>query len=52
MTNIIHCFVPFENEVSTRRTIASLKQNKLTGIIYLLSTTSQDSTFEGCPVIL
>ena len=51
MTNIIHCFVPFENEASTRRTIASLKQNKLTGIIYLLSTTSKDSTFEGCPVI-
>jgi hypothetical protein len=51
MTNIIHCFVPFENEASTRRTIASLKQNKLTGIIYLMSTTSQDSTFEGCPVI-
>ena len=51
MTNIIHCFVPFENEASTRRTIASLKQNKLTAIIYLLSTSSKDSTFEGCPVI-
>ena len=51
MTNIIHCFVPFENEASTRRTIASLRQNKQTGIIYLLSTTSKDSSFEGCPVI-
>ena len=51
MTNIIHCFVPFENEASTRRTIASLRQNKLTGIIYLLSTSSEASTFEGCPVI-
>ena len=51
MTNIIHCFVPLENEASTRRTIASLKQNKLTGTIYLLSTTSKDCTFEGCPVI-
>ena len=51
MTNIIHCFVPFENEASTRRTIASLRQNKLTGTIYLLSTSSEASTFEGCPVI-
>ena len=51
MTNIIHCFVPFENEASTRRTIASLRQNKLTGAIYLLSTSSEASTFEGCPVI-
>ena len=51
MTNIIHCFVPFENEASTRRTIASLRQNKLTGTIYLLSTSSEESMFEGCPVI-
>ena len=51
MTNIIHCFIPFENEASVRHTIASLKQNKLTGTIYLLSTSYPETTFEGCPVI-
>ena len=51
MTNIIHCFIPFENEASAQRTIASLKQNKRVGIIYLLSTTSEKQEFEGCPVI-
>ena len=51
MTNIIHCFVPFENEGSARRTIASLRQNKQIGIIYLMSTTSCKDEFEGCPVI-
>ena len=51
MINIIHCFIPFENEASVRRTIHSLRQDKRTGIIYLLSTTSKATTFEGCPVI-
>jgi len=51
MTNLIHCFIPFESEASVQRTIASLRQNKRTGTIYLLSTTSKESSFEGCPVI-
>lgn len=51
MTNSILCFVPFENEASARRTIASLRQNKKTGDIYLLSTTSKEKVFEGCPVV-
>lgn len=51
MNHTIHCFVPFENEGSARRTIASLRQNKLTGIIYLMSTTSDKNEFEGCPII-
>ena len=51
MTNHIHCFIPFENEASVQRTIASLKQNKLVGTIFLLSTTSEKTSFEGCPVI-
>lgn len=51
MNCTIHCFVPFENESSTRRTIASLRQNKRTGIIYLMTTTSEKDEFEGCPVI-
>lgn len=51
MTNLIHCFIPFENEVATRRTIASLKQNKRIGNIHLLSTTSKCTTFEGYPIL-
>ena len=51
MNHIIHCFVPFENEASVQRTIASLRQNKLVGIIYLMTTTSEKQEFEGCPVI-
>jgi len=51
MNPTIHCFVPFENEGSARRTIASLRQNKRVGIIYLMSTTSEKDEFEGCPVI-
>ena len=51
MGNLIHCFIPFENEASTQRTIASFKQSQRTGTIHLLSTTSKRTTFEGCPVI-
>lgn len=51
MTNIIHCFIPFENETSVRHTVASLKQSKQIGIIYLLSTQFRMREFEGCPVI-
>lgn len=51
MTNVIDCFIPFENQASTQRTIASLRQSQRVGTIYLLSTTSKESTFEGCPII-
>lgn len=51
MSNLIHCFVPFENESSTRHTIASLRQNKRVGAIHLMTTTSEKKEFEGCPVI-
>lgn len=51
MSHTIQCFVPFESEDSVRRTIASLKQDEQTGTIHLLSTTSDDDEFEGCPII-
>ena len=39
MTNKIDCFIAYENETSTRRTIASLKQNETIGQIYLFYST-------------
>lgn len=51
MSPIIHCFIPFESEDSTRKTIASLRGNKMVDTIYLLSTTSKATIFDGCPVI-
>lgn len=51
MKKLINCFVPYESDESVKRTIHSLRQNKRTGSIYLLSTTSKEKTFEGCPVI-
>ncbi len=51
MDHIIHCFIPFENEASVQKTIASLRQSKTIGIIHLLSTTSALDEFEGCPVV-
>ena len=51
MANLIHCFIPFENKASVRRTLASLRSNQLIGNIYLLTTTEKASSFEGYPVI-
>lgn len=51
MHKTIACFVPFEHEASTKKTIAELKQNYPTNTVFLLSTTSSKTVFEGCPVI-
>ena len=51
MPNKIDCFIPYENEKSIRRTIASLKQCRTIGQIYLLSTTSKDKNLEGCAIL-
>lgn len=51
MTNKIDCFVPYENEASVRRTIASLRQSKLVDRIYLLSTTSKEKELDGCSIL-
>ena len=51
MPNKIDCFIPYENEKSVRRTIASLKQCDAIGQIYLLSTTCKDKELEGCTIL-
>lgn len=51
MTNKIDCFIPYENEQSTRKTISSLKQCDAIGQIYLLSTTRTEKELDGCPVL-
>ena len=51
MYKTIACFIPFENETATRKTIVEIKQNYPIKAIYLLSTTSTKTEFEGFPVI-
>lgn len=52
MRRTITCFVPYEDENSTRKTIASFRESKQVKYIYLLSTTfSDEEEFEGCPVL-
>ena len=51
MTNKIDCFIAYENETSTRRTIASLKQNETIGQIYLFSSTQSEDEWEGYPIL-
>jgi len=51
MPNKIDCFIPYENEQSVRKTIASLKQSQAIGQIYLLSTTQSGKGPNGYPVL-
>ena len=51
MNKSVCCFIPLEDEVSARKTLASLRQNSMTKTIYLLSTTFKENVFEGYPVL-
>lgn len=51
MKKAINCFIPYENETSVRKTIASLKQCPLVNNIYLLSTVSREEDVEGCTIL-
>lgn len=51
MKKAINCFIPYENEASTQRTIASLRQSQQIAQIYLLSSASHEKELAGCPVI-
>lgn len=51
MNKSVCCFIPLEDKVSARITLASLKQDSIIKTIYLLSTTFKEKEFEGYPVI-
>lgn len=51
MKKAINCFIPYENETSVRKTIASLKQCPLVNNIYLLSTVSREEDVDGCTIL-
>lgn len=51
MKKAITCFIPYENDSSAHRTIASLRQSERTAQIYLLATDTKKEEFDGCPVI-
>ncbi|MBQ8521998.1 MAG: DUF4922 domain-containing protein [Bacteroides sp.] len=51
MNKTINCFMPFANEASAKKTIASLRQSCAVNRIYLLANTSEEKEFEGCPVL-
>lgn len=51
MKKAINCFIPFENELSTQSTVASLRQNERVNRIYLLATSTDKKEFAGCPII-
>ena len=51
MKKAINCFIPYDNEPSVQRTIASLQQSERVARIYLLATNSEKEEIAGCPVI-
>lgn len=51
MKRAINCFIPYENEASVLKTIASLKQSQQIARIYLLSPTAKEKKLAGCTVI-
>lgn len=51
MSNKIDCFIPYENETSVQRTIASLMQCNCIGQIFLLSTTHTEKELNGFPIL-
>ena len=51
MKKAINCFIPYDNEPSVQRTIASLQQSERVARIYLLATNSRKEEIAGCPVI-
>lgn len=51
MNKTITCFVPYADEASTKRTIASLRQSCCVKDIYLLSNNPETKQFEGYPVL-
>ena len=51
MKKAINCFIPYDNEQSVQRTIASLQQSERVAQIYLLATNSDKEEIAGCPII-
>ena len=51
MKKAINCFIPYENEQSVEKTVASLRQCERIAQIYLLATTTGKEEIAGCPVI-
>ena len=51
MKKAINCFIPYENEQSVERTVASLRQCERIAQIYLLATSTGKEEIAGCPVI-
>lgn len=51
MHKAISCFIPFGNETSVRRTLSSIREACPEAHIYLMSVSSAEKEFDGCPII-
>ena len=51
MHKAISCFIPFGNETSVRRTLSSIREACPEAPIYLMSVSSAEKEFDGCPII-